>query len=134
MKVNGKHYRTIWPKDGDMRVVQIIDQRFLPHQFVIEDLRTVDEVAAAIKEMHVRGAGLIGATAGFGMYIAALESEGSEDFEEADGIFRRTPQSHAPHGCESCMGCGPAIEANCRCPVNRGKNCHRLQNGATDRR
>ena len=54
------------------KVVQIIDQRHLPHKFVIEDLTTVDEVARAIKDMHVRGAGLIGATAGFGMYISSL--------------------------------------------------------------
>lgn len=72
MNVNGTHYRTIWLKPGDPSVVQIIDQRHLPHEFVIEDLSTVDEVAAAIKDMHVRGAGLIGATAGYGMYIAAL--------------------------------------------------------------
>jgi len=83
MKVHGKHYRTIWVKEGDARVVQIIDQRFLPHQFVIEDLKTVDEVAAAIKEMHVRGAGLIGATAGYGMYIAALEAAEAGDFDAA---------------------------------------------------
>jgi methylthioribose-1-phosphate isomerase len=55
-------------------VVQIIDQRHLPHKFIIEDLTTVDQVARAIKEMHVRGAGLIGATAGYGMYIAALHA------------------------------------------------------------
>lgn len=72
MKVNTKHYRTIWLKEDDPSTVQIIDQRWLPHQFVIEDLKTVDQVAAAIKDMHVRGAGLIGATAGFGMYVAAL--------------------------------------------------------------
>ncbi len=72
MKVHGKHYRTIWLHPSDPTVVQIIDQRHLPHQFVIEDLTTVDEVARAIKDMHVRGAGLIGATAGFGMYAAAL--------------------------------------------------------------
>jgi methylthioribose-1-phosphate isomerase len=74
MNVDGKHYCTIWQKEDDPRVVQIIDQRHLPHQFVIEDLSTVDDVARAIKEMHVRGAGLIGATAGFGMYIAALNA------------------------------------------------------------
>lgn len=70
MNVNGKHYRTIWLKEDGL--VQIIDQRWLPHEFVIEDLKTVDDVAQAIKDMHVRGAGLIGATAGFGMYLAAL--------------------------------------------------------------
>ena len=72
MNVDGKHYRTIWQHNA--MVVQIIDQRHLPHKFVIEDLATVDEVAAAIKDMHVRGAGLIGATAGYGMYLAALHA------------------------------------------------------------
>jgi methylthioribose-1-phosphate isomerase len=72
MKVHGKHFRTIWLHPSDPTIVQIIDQRHLPHQFVIEDLTTVEAAARAIKEMHVRGAGLIGATAGFGMYVAAL--------------------------------------------------------------
>ena len=74
MNVDGKHYRTIWLKEDDPSVVQIIDQRHLPHKFVIEDLKTLDDVAHAIKDMHVRGAGLIGATAGFGMYISALNA------------------------------------------------------------
>ena len=73
MNVDGQHFRTIWVKEDDPTVVQIIDQRPLP-QFVIEDLTTVDEMAVAIKEMHVRGAGLIGAAAGYGMYIAALHA------------------------------------------------------------
>ena len=71
MNVDGKHFRTIWLKEDDPHEVQIIDQRHLPHEFVIEDLASVEDVARAIKEMHVRGAGLIGATAGYGMYIAA---------------------------------------------------------------
>ncbi|MEI8342486.1 MAG: S-methyl-5-thioribose-1-phosphate isomerase, partial [Verrucomicrobiota bacterium] len=83
MNVHGKHYRTIWIKEDDARVVQIIDQRFLPHEFVIEDLQTVDEVAAAIRDMHVRGAGLIGATAGYGIYIAAMEAVEHVDFNQA---------------------------------------------------
>ena len=81
MNIQGQPYRTIWLKTDDSRVVQIIDQRFLPHRFVIEDLATVEAVAVAIREMHIRGAGLIGATAGFGMYIAALEACHAEDFE-----------------------------------------------------
>ncbi len=75
MNVRGRHYRTIWPKPGDDRVIELIDQRFLPHRFVIEEVRTVAEMAAAIREMHVRGAGLIGAAAGYGMYLATLESD-----------------------------------------------------------
>ncbi len=72
MNVGGKHFRTIWLKPNDPAIVQIIDQRLLPHQFVVLDLASVDEVAHAIKAMIVRGAGLIGAAAGYGMYIAAL--------------------------------------------------------------
>ena len=75
MNVQGQHYRTIWPKGGDERVIQLIDQRFLPHRFAIEDVRTVAEMATAIREMHVRGAGLIGAAAGYGMYLATFESD-----------------------------------------------------------
>jgi len=78
MNVKGKHYRTIWIKDN---IVQIIDQRNLPHEFIIEDLKNVNEVATAIKDMHVRGAGLIGATAGYGMYLATLET--NENFDES---------------------------------------------------
>lgn len=77
MNVHGKHYRTIWLHQSDPTIVHIIDQRHLPHQFVIEDLTTVEAVARAIKDMHVRGAGLIGATAGFGMYLAALNASRS---------------------------------------------------------
>jgi len=78
MKIDGKHYRTIWLKEG---VVQIIDQRPLPHKFVIENLESVEDVARALKDMHVRGAGLIGATAAFGMYIAALKAS-RDNFED----------------------------------------------------
>lgn len=90
MNIEGKHYRTIWLKPGDPKVVQVIDQRYLPFQLIIEDLRTVDEVAVCIKDMHIRGAGLIGATAGYGMYLAALQapSDSAEAFHAsvlADG-------------------------------------------------
>ena len=80
MNINGKHYRTIWLKEDDPSVVQIIDQRHLPHKFIIEDLKTVDEVAHAIKDMHIRGAGLVGATAGFGMYVSALNAPKDDTF------------------------------------------------------
>ena len=78
MKVDGKNYRTIWPAREDNRIIEIIDQRHLPHQFIIEQLKTVDHFAAAIEEMHVRGAGLIGATAGFGFYSAQLSASADD--------------------------------------------------------
>jgi methylthioribose-1-phosphate isomerase len=74
MLVNGKHYRTIWLNPNDDKTVSIIDQTKLPHSFEIIDLRSVEDFRRAIKDMWIRGAGLIGATAGYGMYSAALEA------------------------------------------------------------
>ena len=82
MKVGGQHFRTIWLKPDDERVVELIDQRFLPYRFVIEDVRTVEQMATAIRDMHVRGAGLIGASAGYGMYLAAIEGASRGSFDE----------------------------------------------------
>lgn len=81
MKVFNKHYRTIWISPEDSKIIQIIDQARLPHEFVIADLKTTDEAAKAIKEMKVRGAGLIGATAGYAMYLASLEAARELDFD-----------------------------------------------------
>ncbi len=74
MRVNGHHYRTIWIDPADRSSVEIIDQRLLPHQFTTVSLRTIEDAYRAIRDMLVRGAGLIGATAGYGMYLAALNS------------------------------------------------------------
>ncbi len=77
MNVDWDNFRTIWLKKGDQKTVQIIDQRSLPHQFVIEDITTVDQMAVAIRDMHLRGAGLIGAAGGYGMYLAIIEDPDS---------------------------------------------------------
>jgi methylthioribose-1-phosphate isomerase len=82
MKVEGKNYRTIWFNEERPEVICIIDQRYLPHEFIVEDLHSVNEVAHAIKDMHVRGAGLIGATAGYGMYVAAMEAADKSLFDD----------------------------------------------------
>ena len=71
MNVDGRSYRTIWPHPDQEGVVQIIDQRQLPHRFVVENIRSVDQMATAIREMHVRGAPLIGAAAAWGLGLAA---------------------------------------------------------------
>ena len=80
MRVNGQHFRTIWLQENSS-IIKIIDQRFLPHQFIIKDLHSVEEVVQAIKEMQVRGAGLIGAAAGYGMYLAVLEAANAGSFD-----------------------------------------------------
>lgn len=64
-------FRTIWVKDK--QTIEVIDQRQLPHQFVVVQLQSCDAVVDAIKSMIVRGAPLIGATAAYGVYLALLE-------------------------------------------------------------
>ncbi len=73
MNEETKINRTIWQKD-DQQTVQIIDQRRLPHELVVADLATVDDVIRAIEEMYVRGAPLIGVTAAFGVYLAVVNT------------------------------------------------------------
>jgi methylthioribose-1-phosphate isomerase len=79
MLVEHQHYRTIWLKSDDARVVQVIDQTRLPHAFEILDVTNLTEACLAIRNMTVRGAGLIGACAAFGMYLATLEAT-DQDF------------------------------------------------------
>jgi methylthioribose-1-phosphate isomerase len=80
MFVDGEEMRPIW-LDADRNTVKVIDQRKLPHEFVVADLTTVDEVIYAIVEMFVRGAPLIGVTGAYGVMIAALNGEGVTDNE-----------------------------------------------------
>ena len=70
MKIAGKAYRTIW---FDNNKVKIIDQRKLPHEFIIKDLETVQDSINAIKTMEVRGAPLIGVTAAYGLVLSIIE-------------------------------------------------------------
>ena len=77
MRVQGRPYRTVW-SEPDRGVVRIIDQRQLPWSFVLQDLATVADVVSAISDMAVRGAGCIGATAGYGMWLATRQAERSE--------------------------------------------------------
>ncbi len=79
MKANS--FRTIWTTED--KYVEVIDQRKLPHEFVTVKLETYDDAEEAIKDMTVRGAPLIGATAAFGIYLAVREMIE----EELDGSF-----------------------------------------------
>ena len=71
MIVQGQHYRTVW-LDG--AVVYMIDQRLLPHRFEIVSCGDSRETVEAIANMTVRGAGAIGAAAGYAMAQAALQA------------------------------------------------------------
>ena len=70
MLVRGQHYRTIWLEGS---TVYLIEQNLLPFEFKIHAAKTYQETCHAIKTMIVRGAGALGATAGFAMAQAFLE-------------------------------------------------------------
>jgi methylthioribose-1-phosphate isomerase len=72
LNVGERHYRTIGLSD-DKRSVEIIDQRWLPHEFRVEKIGSVDGIATAIRDMWVRGAPLIGVTAAYGVAIQMAE-------------------------------------------------------------
>lgn len=74
-------FRTIWPTAD--KYVEVIDQRQLPHELVVVKLTTYKDAENAIKEMIVRGAPLIGATAAYGIYLAIREMVENE----LDGSF-----------------------------------------------
>jgi len=73
MKIKGKLYQSIWEENN--AEIFIIDQRFLPHIFVREQLTNLEQACNAIQEMHVRGAPLIGVTAAYGFYLGLLEDQ-----------------------------------------------------------
>jgi len=73
MKVNIqgeiKEMRSVWMEDTE---IKLIDQRLLPHQLEIFSARNPEDVVFAIKDMVVRGAPAIGATAALGMAQAKI--------------------------------------------------------------
>ncbi|KMW59559.1 Methylthioribose-1-phosphate isomerase [Candidatus Rhodobacter oscarellae] len=89
MKVNGEHYRSIW-RDGATGEVRIIDQRWLPHQFKMVTIRTLEEFEVAIRDMWVRGAPLIGATAGFGIAEQMERDPSNAGFQTAYEVLNAT--------------------------------------------
>lgn len=79
MKINDKNYHTIWVKNDDPKTIQIIDQRFLPFEFKIQYLKTIEDAYRSIREMWVRGAPLIGVTAAYGIYLGLLQLNDDDD-------------------------------------------------------
>ncbi len=77
MPNRAEDFRSIWLSPDDSTVVQIIDQRLLPHEYSVHNLRRWQDGVIAIKEMYVRGAPLIGASAAWTLYLASLETRDS---------------------------------------------------------
>src|ERR1700737_4010858 len=76
MRVDGKHFSRIC-REPDGWSFGAIDQRRLPHDFVVARLTTCESAADAIRTMLVRGAPLIGATAAYGIALA-MRADGSD--------------------------------------------------------
>jgi methylthioribose-1-phosphate isomerase len=70
MLVDGQPRCSLWPTP-QREALMVIDQRRLPHAFAIERLDSVQAVFVAIRDMWVRGAPLIGATAAYGVALQA---------------------------------------------------------------
>lgn len=89
MKVNGKPHRSIW-LNQDGWSVDIIDQTVLPHELLIRSLKSLEAAAEAISTMRVRGAPLIGATAAYGMALAARKRADDDAIEAARRVLLAT--------------------------------------------
>jgi methylthioribose-1-phosphate isomerase len=84
--------QSIWYSEQNEKVC-IIDQRRLPHRMVIEAIDDLERMCTAIREMHLRGAPLIGVAAAYGMYLACRQAEGSGsacDLQEAAALLLAT--------------------------------------------
>jgi len=86
MNIAGTHYRGIWCTPTGC--VRVIDQTRLPFEFAILDLVTVADAARAIRTMVVRGAPLIGATAAYGMALAAREDPSDAHLSDAARMLK----------------------------------------------
>ncbi|WP_127144392.1 S-methyl-5-thioribose-1-phosphate isomerase [Pelagibacterium montanilacus] len=89
MNVGDTHYTTIW-LNADGRSVDIIDQRWLPHEFRVVTLSSLDAFATAIRDMWVRGAPLIGVTAAYGIAWQMREDASDAALSKAYDILHET--------------------------------------------
>ena len=89
MIVNGKNYKTVW-YEPDTNIVYMIDQTKLPFSFEIVELKNYMETANAIKTMIVRGAGAIGAAAGYAMSQAFVENNEKAFVQKAKEMISGT--------------------------------------------
>ena len=89
MKIDGTHYRSLW-WNAEAGVLEIIDQRWLPHELRIQPVATLQDFADAITQMRVRGAPLIGATAAYGMACAMAGDPSDAAMDAAWATLNRT--------------------------------------------
>ena len=81
-------YKALWLNDDDF--LEVIDQTKLPFEYSTKVLKTTDEVVDAIKDMTVRGAGVIGSVAAFGIYVACGEVNSYEELNLKAKLIRES--------------------------------------------
>src|ERR1700727_2373015 len=82
VKVDGRHFRSIW-LEPDGWSVGAVDQRRLPHEFVMARIASCEDAAGEIRSMLVRGAPLIGATAAYGIALATRVDSSDAALDQA---------------------------------------------------
>ena len=80
MKINGKHYRSVWPIGED--AFGIIDQTKLPHELVTMTLRSAEDAARVIRNMNTRGAPLIGVVGAYGLALAVRDDPSDDQIQK----------------------------------------------------
>ena len=81
-------YKALWLNNDNF--LEVIDQTKLPFSYKTKILKTTDEIVSAIKDMTVRGAGVIGSVAAFGIYTACREVENYEELKEKAKLIRES--------------------------------------------
>jgi len=110
MRVGDKEYRTVWMENS---AVYMIEQNKLPFEFEVVALESYMDTCKAIKDMTVRGAGAIGATAGFAMAQAFDEAylQVKQRVIEKKKEFKYPPEEVAEVFLEKCEAAKKEIEA-----------------------
>jgi methylthioribose-1-phosphate isomerase len=88
MKINGRHYRSVWPIGED--AFGIIDQTRLPHEFETLTLRSADDAARAITSMQTRGAPLIGVVGAYGLALEMRRDPSDENLARVHDMLAET--------------------------------------------
>jgi len=81
-------YKALWLNENDF--LEVIDQTKLPFEYETKVLKTTQEIVEAIKNMTVRGAGVIGSVAAFGIYTACMEVKNYSELKEKASLIRES--------------------------------------------
>ena len=88
MKIQGKHYRSVWTIGED--AFGIIDQTKLPHRLETMTLRSADDAARVIKNMNTRGAPLIGVVGAYGLALAVRDDPSDDHIQKMVEMLAET--------------------------------------------